>query len=413
MTRTQQLVTIGLLLAVPTMARAQTPGASTGTAARTASLDRRWEPWLGCWSPAARAGAPADAQVCIVPSTDGAGVRRITFSGDSEVLAETVVADGTTQTQSEKDCTGSRMSRWSTSGAQLFFASELKCSSAPALTTTGLAAMLTPDQWLDVQTVVSDRRGEQTRVQRFWRASAAPPAPLAGTIAGLTLRRAALPRTNLDDVIDASKAVSPSAVEAWLSEGSIRLPVKRQELVKLSDAQVNARVIDLMVALAYPAKFEVRRASSGGGSALGIGMPGDVYPGEWGILASQGYGYGYGFGYGYGIYGSPYFFGTNPADQTGGFYVVPDAGGTTAQETTHGQVVNGQGYTRVQLREPYRGTATASGGSAQSSSSSGGSASNDSGGSGSSSSSSGSSGASPSGYSGGGGGSTGVTAVPR
>ena len=412
MTRTQQLVTIGLLLAAPITAGAQVPAASAGTAARTVSVDRRWEPWLGCWSPAARADAPADAQVCIVPSPDGVGVRRITFAGDSEVLAESVVADGTAQTQSEKDCTGTRASRWSTSGAQLFFSSELKCPSAPTLTTTGLAAMIAPDQWLDVQTVVSDRRGEQTRVQRFWRASAAPPAPVASTVAALTVRNTALPRTSLEDVIDASKAVSPSAVEAWLSEGAIRLPVQRQELVRLSDAQVNGRVIDLMVALAYPQKFEVHRASSGGGgSALGIGMPGDFYPYEWGILAGQGYGFGY--GYGYGVYGSPYFFGANPNNQTGGFYIVPGAGGTT-EETTHGQVVNGQGYTHVQLREPYRGTATASGGgSAQSSSNTGGSASNESGGSGSSSSSSGSSGASPSGYSGGGGGSTGVTAVPR
>jgi hypothetical protein len=243
-------------------------------------------------------------------------------------------------------------------------------------------------------------------VQRYWRSSVAPPAPVARVIAALPTSRTQLPPTRLEDVIDASKTVSASAVEAWLSEGAVRVPVKRQELMQLSDARVNTRVIDLMVALAYPKKFEVRKASSGGGgSTWDIGMPTGFYPGEWGLVTSE-------YGYGYGLYGVPYFFGGNSYYQPGNFYFVPgDSGGTPTPAAPHGQVVNGEGYTRVQVREPYRGTATLSGSSAQSSSSGGSSASND--GGGSSGSSSGSSGTSPSGYSGGGGSSTGLTAVPR
>ena len=164
-----------------------------------------------------------------------------------------------------------------------------------------------------------------------------------------------------------------------------------------------------MVALYYPKKFEVRRASGGGGGGSGLGMFSDFYPGQWGLLSSE-------YGLGYGAYGVPFFFGANGYyQQPGEFYFVPGSGGggpTPAQET-HGQVVNGQGYTRVQTREPYRGTATSSGGSGQTASSTGGNADSGGGASSSSAGSSGSSGVSSGGYSSGGGGSTGLTAVPR
>ena len=138
-------------------------------------------------------------------------------------------------------------------------------------------------------------------------------------------------------------------------------------------------------------------------------MLSDFYPGQWGFLSSE-------YGLGYGAYGVPFFFGANGYyNQSGDIYFVPGVGGSMpVQETSHGQVVNGQGYTHVQVREPYRGTATASGGSGQSASSTGAGADNGGGASSSSSGSSGSSGVSSAGYSdGGGGSSTGLTAVPR
>ena len=330
----------------------------------------------------------------------------MTFAGDREVLAETIVADGAPQRSSEKDCDATRQGRWAQSGTRLFLSSTLSCPNQPEVGTSGLSALISADQWLDVQVIKSRGRTEQTRVQRFWRSTDAPPSPIASEVSALISVRPRLPRVTVEDVIEASDAVPPSAVEAWLSEGDIRVPVNRRELVQLSEGHVNGEVIDLMVAMYYPKKFEVRRASGGGGGGTGIGMLSDFYPGQWGLLSAE-------YGLGYGAYGVPFFFGTNGFYQPGEYYFVPGSGvSTPAQDVGHGQVVNGQGYTRVQAREPYRGTATVSGGSGQSSSSPGAGA--DSGGASSSSAgSSGSSGVSSGGYSGGGGSSTGLTAVPR
>src|SRR6476619_597202 len=90
-----------------------------------ALTDSRWQPWLGCWTPVERAPRNRDVQVCIVPTTDGAGARMMTFAGDQRILDETILADGSTQTLTEADCHGSSRSAWAKDAARLFRTTEL------------------------------------------------------------------------------------------------------------------------------------------------------------------------------------------------------------------------------------------------------------------------------------------------
>ena len=385
---------------------AQAPGSGTP---QPASEQARWSAWLGCWMPAARSIEAEDTQVCFVPATDGHGVRMLTFAGDREIAAESLVADGSRQPATEKGCSGDRTNRWAATGARWFSSSTLTCTGQPSISTTGISGLVSPDRWVDVQVATTNGR-EQVRTRRFWRSSAAPPSPVADVMKALQQTRPAVTAINADDVIEASRMVSPTGVEAWLAESGAHVPVDRRALVRLADAKVGPNVIDLLVALAFPMKFEVRRAASsssssgsGGGFFGGSGLDG-YFPGDWGYLADV-------YGFGFGSFGVPYY-GVNGylGYQPGGYYYIPPTvGAGGGADTEHGQVVNGQGYPRVQPREAYRGTASTQGGNAQSASDSGAS-SNDGGGS---SSSGGSGGASPAGYSGGGGSSTGLSAVPR
>ncbi|HUR32944.1 MAG TPA: hypothetical protein VM032_04060 [Vicinamibacterales bacterium] len=392
------LMFAALLTSVP-CARAQATQTPRVDPQHGAAGQSRWSAWLGCWTPSARS-ADADTLVCFVPDADGRGVRMLTFAGDREIAVESVVADGSPHPATEKGCTGERTSRWAAAGPRLFSSSTLICEGQPAITTSGISALLPADRWVDVQVATTGGR-EQVRTRRFWRSSAAPPAAVADVLRGLQPARAAAAALNADDVIEASRAVSATGVEAWLAESGARVPIDRRALLRLADAQVGSNVIDLLVALAFPGKFEVRRAASSGGGGFSGGsiIDGD-FPGEWGYLADV-------YGLGFGSFGVPYY-GANGyfAFQPGGYYYLPPAVGSGGGvDTEHGRAVNGQGYTRVQPREAYRGTAsTQSGGGAQSAADSG---------SGGGSSSGGSSGASPSGYSGGGGSSTGLSAVPR
>ena len=370
-------------------------------AAQVAGADPRWSPWIGCWTPGARPGLPSETTLCVVP--DGAGVRMATFSGEREVLSETLVADGSTQALKEQTCTGERVTRWSSSGTRLYSSSTLACAKQPVVKTTGLSALVSADQWLDVQVAQADGR-EQVRTRRFWRSTEPAPAAVAEALRGVTPTRPAIAAAAVGDIIDASRHVASVGVEAWLAESRAQVPLDRRALLQLSDAKVAPHVIDVMVALAFPEKFEVRRNSGGSGASWGSGWLDDFYPADWGYLADV-------YGYGFGSFGVPYFIGGPYAYYPGGFSYVPagDGGGGSAEDASHGQVVNGQGYTRVQPRETVRTTPLYRDGGSQTASDAG-----SSGGSvGSSGGGTESSAASPGGYSGGGGTSTGLTAVPR
>ena len=380
--------------------------------AHAQTVDTRWQPWLGCWVSEGRVPASSATTVCVLPTADGLGVTMRSFDGDRELLSETIRPDGTPQRLSEKTCAGERTTQWAAHGARFYSNATLTCEGQPATKTSGISALVRPDVWLDVQ-VSGAKGGEQVRTRRLLRSGGTPPAPVAEAVRTLKPTRVTPEPVQPDDVIEASRQVSATTLEAWLAESGSRAAVDRRGLVQLADAKVQPRVIDLLVAMAYPQKFQVRRNSGGSGGGGGFfggdWMDDGLYQGGWTYLSDI---YGYGFGsfglpFMYGGFGSGYYY---PGSAT---YFIPNAGGGggAAADADHGQVVNGQGYTRVQPRSTYQGSASSSGNA-----SSGGSSGSDGGsysGQSSSGSSGGSSGASPGGYSGGSGGSTGQTAVPR
>lgn len=387
--------------------------ASSTAQAQQAPVDPRWEPWLGCWVPEVRHVLQTGSPVCIVPSADGRGVSLRAFAGTRELPAETFTADAAPQPVTASGCSGERVTQWATRGVRFFSTARMACSGQPSSTTSSVSTLLRSDLWLDVHvTIVNDV--EQVRARRMRRSLAEPPAPVADLLRSLRPVPVTPAVVLVDDVLEANRLVPATAVEAWLAESGARAALDRKGLGRLADAQVEERVIDLLVAMAYPQKFQVRRADAGGvggfglGGFFGGGIDDGFYPGNWGYLADV-------YGYGFGSFGLPYFLGTGAFYRPDVLYSIPAGGGGSGASTPEeqGRVINGQGYTRVQPREPYQGPASSGGSRGRTSSTSGVDASGGYSGSSASGDSSGGSGASPSGYSGGGGGSTGQTAVPR
>jgi hypothetical protein len=379
-------------------------GWAQGTTTRPPLADNTWRPWLGCWTPIERAPRDVDIQVCIVPSADGSGVRMTTYAGDQQVLEETIAADGSTVPLNEADCRGSSSSRWASKGGRLFRVSELRCDGKAPQRTTEIATLEPSREWLDVQ-VTSVSGADHVRTRRYTRST--EPAPAA--IADQLLARASDSTTDIvtiapDDVVEAAAQTSPRAVEAWLSESTMHVPVNKRTLLAMHQANVPPHVIDLMVARAYPRHFEVRRSGSGGGS-FGSFADDDF---AWiAPLDSLFYSYA---GFYYSPFGSYRYFVDPSLYPLGGYTIIP-SDGVAVQNSGPGRVVNGSGYTRIEPRQPPVVVGRTSDGSTGNSFESGGSSSSS--GSSSGSSSSGVS-ASPSGYSGGGGGGGGAqTALPR
>ena len=326
-------------------------------------LDARWRPWLGCWQlweeqldPSAGDEVSESADlldrtvICVRPARGGRGVSLTAVARDEVLVDRTLVADGVERDVREPDCTGRERNTWSADGRRLFTRAEIQCGDQPVRRAAGVSLLSTPATWVDIQVVEVGGR-QLVEVRRYAPVSDAeqaarlgPPDSLGATPRDIQrARRASAAQPDLSAVLDASGKTSARAVEALLVETEPRLPLDRDALVALDDADIDGGVIDLLVALSYPDRFVVERRDRGGAWSSGgwggfsgyhdpMWYSGHYYPY---YVTPLGY-YFWSRGY------DPYLFGGLGSP----FAVVSDGGRTEER----GRPVPGVGYTRVSRR---------------------------------------------------------------
>ncbi|MEP7306942.1 MAG: hypothetical protein ABJA98_15610 [Acidobacteriota bacterium] len=405
--------------------------ASSLAHAQTPQGDRRWDAWLGCWSTTQNGLTSAAAHVCVVPGSGASAVDIVTFASGRITSREHIEANGERRASQRDGCSGWETARWSADGRRVYVKSEHQCAAGATRTSDGLIAITPQGDWLDV---ISVTMAANTGVRALrHRPTVEPtdlPAELASTLRPVAPTRIGNARTtavasiNTADIVEASKQVSAGVVAAWLNDIRQEFAIDKRRLIELADAKVPDRVIDMLVALAYPDAFAVppspttsgalaSRESAGGGGFGGIDAFdtlqcendfslfgfGGCSPFAYSRFGYSPFGYmSYGYlpysysQFGYGPYGG--------LGSYGGWYATsPTVVVIRPNEGAHGQVVNGRGY-----------VAGGSGSTAATSGSSG----NSSSGSSSAGSSGGSSASTPSAGGGGGGGGGGDrTAHPR
>ena len=364
--------------------------------AQNGGSDTRWQPWIGCWSAApvdATSQAAEPRQVCVVPAAGASAVDVVTVSGATVISREHIDASGERRRSERDGCAGWESAEWSSDMRRVYLRSEYECTGGLKRGTTGLMATAANGDWLDVVGVaMRDNIGVRVLRHRARLPLATLPADIASAVEGGSRADATL-RTLLpigdDEIIDASHHVSAPVVEAWVAESRQPFTMNARRLLKLSKAGVDGRVIDVLVALSYPRAFAVKPsptadgqlAEEGDGGGGGIGLIGGEFahcgPYDAGFSL---YGWDNCSPYGYGMYGSRYgyyrydnLYGFDGWYLAGGAPIVivrPPDGGSSGS-ASHGQVVNGRGY-----------TAGGDSGSSASSGSSGGSSSGSSGSSG-------------------------------
>ena len=363
-------------LAVAAIAVPRTAGA------QSAQLDSRWHAWIGCWSVSQNAGTRA---VCVVPAAGTTDVDITTIAAGA-VSRERVRADGERRKSERDGCSGWETAKWSDDGRRVYLESEHQCSSGAKRTSHGLMTMTTEGDWLDVVSVSMDQN-TGVRVLRHRPLFSAPALPAEVTAALQTVpaarhveaRTVASAPLTLADIVDASRHVNPAVVSAWLNDVRQDLRIDAKRLVQLADAGVPDRVIDMLVALAYPDAFSVPPSPSsagllasadpgnrgGGGGDFG-GLDPLPCTSNFSVFGWDGCApYAYSpFGifsaaylpyalspYGYGGYSGGWY-----AGDPGVIVIRPD-------NAPHGQVVNGRGYTSNGTGSTATTTNTSSGSS--------------------------------------------------
>lgn len=404
------------------VAMALVAGSAQAPADRPAgsAVDERWQPWLGCWV-AEEDAADRGARTCVVPGAAD-GVSIVTLVGVQTVTTEARIADDREHQVVVDDCRGTERVRWGARGRQMFRTATVACGSETAREVAGTSFMLSGPVWVDVLAVQQDG-ATSVHVRRYRRAGNQR---LADGQMALQPPRGVwaldTPAWRVDDVLEMSGVVPPDAVQAALSQGPTDFALNARSLVALSDAQVPERVIDLMVALTFPAKFVVKSGGGAGGFTDSMIAGGGYDPFFAPILGPASlYGCYSPYAWAASSYSvncggwSPYMLGYGPGFYNGFYgpynspWVITDIGqqngGGSAPIQGEGRVVNGRGYTQITPVDASLVGSSDGGGTAGGMSTAG-----------TSSSSGGSTGVSSGGYSGGGmsgGGDGGRMAMPR
>ncbi|HEY7568065.1 MAG TPA: hypothetical protein VH762_10870 [Gemmatimonadaceae bacterium] len=331
-------------------------------AAQDASLDSRWQTWIGCWEAvdpqsAAATETSRKPRVCVIPAAGKSAVDVATVVGDSVALRQHIDATGEQRETLKDGCKGWERATWSANGSRVFLRSAYTCPGGLTRTSNGVMAMTSDGDWLDVLGVVAGTT-VGVRAARYREVIPATlPAEIAAALKDRSqwahdARIAAAAQVTTADVIEASRYIDPGVIQTWLAERGDGFGVDAKQLVDLEKAGVPPLVIDVMVALSYPEVFSLDRTRIGGAPAdslrddVGVGRT--VYIYGWDPFYSP-YGYrgGYYGGYGYGGYGyGGWYNGSRP------IVVVRQPAG----EKAHGHVDKDKGYTPGSGATPRRGS---------------------------------------------------------
>jgi hypothetical protein len=279
------------------------------TMAQTKSGDSPLLPWIGVWnitdSGTATAAPTQKSTVEIRPTSDQKGLEISRHNPRQPDVSETLIPDGTRRPLVAQNCTGWQTARWIPEAGLILESSEMACKEMGSFATSTLKMILETDQMAEIllvktagQSHVAVRR--LTFERDLTSASDLPPAWVA-----TSARTAISAPWSLDTIIQLSKSIDTSLLEAAMIEKKVRTRLNAQSLRQMQAAKTPKEIIDLTVALAYPDQFHIEKngqvvlrpwlTSSTSASASASYAPGftTYYPGAfYNCYSPQGY-----FGY--------------------------------------------------------------------------------------------------------------------
>ncbi len=333
--------TVGLI-GVLVMSSISLPISGAETAP-TQGQDALWLPWIGCWEGAAEVGGDeADSfVVCFHSLARGAGVEIRTYSKGELVTTEEMLADGRARTLEEGGCVGERIADWSLDRARVFLVSELHCGEDVTRRTRGILSMLPRgDGWVEIQSVQAGTESPFIGIRTFLPVGGSLLErdgimdPMTGReLAVSTARSQASTALTPTTLIETVERAGPSVASALLVERGEQFGIDAETLRALSVRGVPGEVLDVMVALSYPERFEISGSGPDLGPEIRSASAYRVTPGRswhpsyrhrsfrgyspwsfgydpyWDPFWAGGFRYGYG-GFGYNSFGyNPYGFG--------------------------------------------------------------------------------------------------------
>jgi len=369
-------------------------------------------------------------------------------------VTEVLIPDGTKRPITASNCSGWQSAKLIPDAGMIVSSSEMNCKDAGLLATTNVKMILAADKMVDILALKANGQTRLATRHLMFDHEVTSGASAKPAYATVIDRMALAAPWNMSMVVQLSKTMGTEILEASLMEKKVRLNLNSEALKELKNAKTPQRIIDLVVALAYPDKFHIEKngtvelrpwidssstSSIVRGAAIVSSVPRvDNFPGMlYNCYSINGYYSGYAYpSYPGGCYSyySPFWW-DYPVYVPSTIVVVPGGGGggsgSFGGSPDNGRLSAGTGYVQIEPQGTgrharsrdgfsapnvspsgsYSPSPSYSGSSTGSYSTGGSSGGSSSGGYSSAGSSSGGASASPGGYSSGGGGGGG--AVPR
>jgi len=342
-------ITLGLLL----VAGGQLQAAGHSNSQRDTAIDSRWLPWIGSWRQVSNTVNTTDRDLKgeyllnISPGKRETAVNVKAFQDETALFEDTIVADGSSQSLKDKECSGWHKYSWSNTGKRLLFESESSCPGELPREISGISVIDDRGEWLDIQ-LLQDQSERIITIRRYSLIDEAEDLAGYGIRATRRAHLASGANFSINEIIELSNKVASEVLEAALMELHKPFKINSKTLIRLADAGVPTPVIDLMVALSFPEKFHFERdiISIAEKADSTLSRPGSGYPYPpylydpffpWYWTAST---YPYYWYYPRGVWPGVCY----------GCYYGPGYGGGDGQRSS-GRLVAGHGYTRVNPRD--------------------------------------------------------------
>lgn len=385
--------------------------------AQAAPPEVRWRALAGCWVPQENTTVGANSvsgamMTCIAPVAGTQSADIATIVNKQVARTERITASGQRINKTVDKCPGWESATWSTDKNRLLLRSEFDCGDSVHVKGSGVLGMDMDGNLIQVTgsavgtnagaVVVRFRPADVALVEgTVLKDSAMVQTVLAETPSSLTFfRRYTGSAPTIASVLDLSKNVDEQVAQAWLSEFGKPEKLSAKDLITMADAGMPPSLIDMMVAMTYPDRFQLQARADGSTEPRPVNADinnngransacyddldrfgylygsrfDNAYCGRYGYRYGRygmlpygylgfGYPYGYGFGgYGYGGYGTN-FYGNSP--------IVIVTRGSDEPARPRGRAVVGGGYTRERSSGDGGGSTPRSTGSSGTGSSSG------------------------------------------
>jgi len=240
------------------------PGSTEAQSNASSEIESSLVPWIGAWTIVDQEAdrvksSDANAIVEIRSTDDGKGLEITRKDPRQPDVKEVVIPDGIKRPVEAQNCTGWQAARWDPESGLLISSSETNCKDSGIFSTTSLRMILSTDQMVDILAV---KAAGQTRIavrHLAFKQDLALPSGLETRLAGAAARSALSAPWDLDRVIRLSKVIDTPILEAALLEKEVQLKMTAGALKQMRAAKIPTQIIDLLVALASPDKFEISR----------------------------------------------------------------------------------------------------------------------------------------------------------